>query len=593
MANKKQSNDLKTSLEKIRHTNWFDGIHKLPNNVDKELLDQCSILIEEFIKNDESLPKMTIKSAAKLLKPQVSKIKKSNIKATKIKQLKSNSTSKKLKISKKTNPSFHYSNITSTTGYPCYPSAFPCFRSCGPINCPENKLPMPRDLWYRIVYSQALEQQLGSGEYVVQNRSVVHSPSSWSKRKHKEDESITDKSSSNNLHRNLSNTNNSFRQQTMNTALSSASTKMVKLDIPSISYKPFPMDNLEYIAETLPLKTENQHCDSQDFIYQKTASIENQINLWNTNHNKTISSTESAHAELINPPKILRGISADAALEQLLPIPSAPSASILLNRQSNFKEITSSSIQFEQSQLSIEPSTNKIAKETSHVDSLVSFEHPLIHQLIENYHLADIPRPQLFKQLNRRLAHIHQTLKFMPSNDIETRLKYKSDALLKKRQTPNQSLTNDERIAMAELELNVYEYSKALDEPSSKCFRINNNNNDEFENEKRQSIYPLLLSCDTILPVVKNTVISETSMSTFTIAFEPMTPLSKAQIQKQLARRHEHICKKAKELDRIQLQAQIDSKSKEKESESIVRPRRSVSYEQRITLKVPENIKNS
>ncbi|CAF1638682.1 unnamed protein product [Rotaria magnacalcarata] len=392
---------------------------------------------------------------------------------------------------------------------------------------------MPRDLWYRIVYSQALEQQLGSGEYVVQNRSVVHPPSSSSKRKHKEDESITDKSSSSNLHRNLSNTNNSFRQQTMNTALSSASTKMVKLDIPSISYKPFPMDNLEYIAETLPLKTENQHCDSQ----------------------------------------ILRGISADAALEQLLPIPSAPSASILLNRQSNFKEITSSSIQFEQSQLSIEPSTNKIAKETSHVDSLVSFEHPLIHQLIENYHLGDIPRPQLFKQLNRRLAHIHQTLKFMPSNDIETRLKYKSDALLKKRQTPNQSLTNDERIAMAELELNVYEYSKALDEPSSKCFRINNNNNDEFENEKRQSIYPLLLSCDTILPVVKNTVISETSMSTFTIAFEPMTPLSKAQIQKQLARRHEHICKKAKELDRIQLQAQIDSKSKALEQgKKIIQP---------------------
>ncbi|CAF3199463.1 unnamed protein product [Rotaria socialis] len=441
---------------------------------------------------------------------------------------------------------------------------------------------MPRDLWYRIVYSQALEQQLigtktiekncnsglflffknrlGGGEYVVQNRSVLHSPSSSSKRKHKEDESITDKSSYNNLHRNLSNTNNSFRQQTMNTALPSASTNMMKLDtlddhlkksgiefnddtssfgikVPSISYKPFPMDNLEYIAETLPLKTEDQHCDSQ----------------------------------------ILRGTSADAALEQLPPIPSAPSASILLNRQSNFKEIASSSIQFERSQLSIEPSTNKIPKETSHIDSLVSFEHPLFHQLIENYYLGDIPRPQLFKQLNRRLAHIHQTLKSMSSNDIETKLKYKSDALLKKRQTSNQSLTHDERIAMAELELNVYEYSKALDEPSSKYFRINNNN-DEFENEKRQSIHPLLLSCDTILPVVKNTVISETSMSTFTIvrpstisqsaallstetqfsentAFEPMAPLSTAQIQKQLSRRHEHICKKAKELDRIQLQA--------------------------------------
>ena len=40
---------------------------------------------------------------------------------------------------------------------------FPCFRSCGPISCPKNRLPMPRDLWYRIVYSQALEQQSGNG----------------------------------------------------------------------------------------------------------------------------------------------------------------------------------------------------------------------------------------------------------------------------------------------------------------------------------------------------------------------------------------------------------------------------------------------
>lgn len=44
--------------------------------------------------------------------------------------------------------------------------AFPCFRSCGPINCPEDKLPMPRDLWYRIVYSQALDQQLGKRSVV-------------------------------------------------------------------------------------------------------------------------------------------------------------------------------------------------------------------------------------------------------------------------------------------------------------------------------------------------------------------------------------------------------------------------------------------
>ena len=37
--------------------------------------------------------------------------------------------------------------------------SFPCFRSCGPINCPKNKLPMPRDLWYRLVYSQLVEEQ--------------------------------------------------------------------------------------------------------------------------------------------------------------------------------------------------------------------------------------------------------------------------------------------------------------------------------------------------------------------------------------------------------------------------------------------------
>lgn len=39
--------------------------------------------------------------------------------------------------------------------------SYPCVRSTGPIICPKNRLPMPRDLWYRIVYSQALEQQLG------------------------------------------------------------------------------------------------------------------------------------------------------------------------------------------------------------------------------------------------------------------------------------------------------------------------------------------------------------------------------------------------------------------------------------------------
>jgi hypothetical protein len=48
-----------------------------------------------------------------------------------------------------------------TKKYSFSKGSIPCFRPSGPINCPKNKLPMPRDLWYRIVYSQALEQQLG------------------------------------------------------------------------------------------------------------------------------------------------------------------------------------------------------------------------------------------------------------------------------------------------------------------------------------------------------------------------------------------------------------------------------------------------
>ncbi|CAF1292790.1 unnamed protein product [Rotaria sordida] len=648
MANKKQSNDLKTSLEQISHINWLDGIHKLPNNVDKELLDQCSNLIQKFINSDESLPKTTIKSKSKSKsqKQQVSKIKKSKIKVTKIKQSKLNPISQKIKtktkILKKTTQPFHSNNISPTTGYPCYPSAFPCFRSCGPINCPENKLPMPRDLWYRIVYSQVLEQQLGSGEASIrQSRSNSHLQSS-SKRKHKEDESITDKSSYNNLHKNKSNSNNSRRQQTMNAALSSTSIKVIKLDaslilddhvhksefnqdtspfVPSNSYKPFPMDKLEYVAETLPLQIENKHSYS-NLMYRKTESKENlETILWNTNVNKTVSLTQSAHAELINHPKIHRGISADATLErkndfdiifkkeknllkELIPIASAPSASIVLNNQSNFEEMTTSPIQFEQSKVSIEQSTNKIIKDNSHINSSMIFEHPLTNQLYEYYNLEDIPRLQLFQQLNRRLTHIRQTLKTMSSNDIEIKLKYRRDVLIKKRQTPIQSLTKDERIAMAE----------PLDESSSKYFPVNNN--DQLENEQLSPIPPALLSYDTILPVEKNAIISETSMSpsmsTFNTVrpsaisqstvllstttqfsekpekviswnhpllsnlmnmFEPMIPLCKAQIHKQLARRYEHICKKAKELSKTQLQAQINSKFKALEqSKKILQP---------------------
>ena len=62
---------------------------------------------------------------------------------------------------KRTKRQNNYSKSPMTPANP-FPGAFPCFRSCGPISCPKNRLPMPRDLWYRIVYSQALEHQSGS-----------------------------------------------------------------------------------------------------------------------------------------------------------------------------------------------------------------------------------------------------------------------------------------------------------------------------------------------------------------------------------------------------------------------------------------------
>ncbi|CAF4488403.1 unnamed protein product, partial [Rotaria sp. Silwood2] len=260
------------------------------------------------------------------------------------------------------------------------------------------------------------------------------------------------------------------------------------------------------------------------------------------------------------------------------------------------KNIQASPIQFEQS-------TNKITKDNSHIDSSVTFEHPLINQFYEYYNLEDVPRLQLFKQLNRRLTHIRQTLKTMSSNDIEIKLKYKRDALIKKRQTSIHSLTKDERIAMAELELNVYEYNNALNELSSKCFPLNKN--DQLGNEQLLPIPPALLSCNTIVPVVKNPIISETSISpsvsTFHTVrpsaisqstvllstttqfsektekilswnhpllsnlmntFEPITPSCKTQIHKQLARRYEHICKKAKELSKTQLQTPLEQSKK-------------------------------
>ncbi len=78
-------------------------------------------------------------------------------------------------------------------------------------------------------------------------------------------------------------------------------------------------------------------------------------------------------------------------------------------------------------------------------DSSIRFDHPLINHLFEcnkkfifiiinsfdsiwsDYNLEDISRLYLFKQLNRRLKHIRQSLKIMSLNDIELKLKYKRD----------------------------------------------------------------------------------------------------------------------------------------------------------------------
>ncbi|CAF3914194.1 unnamed protein product, partial [Adineta steineri] len=211
------------------------------------------------------------------------------------------------------------------------------------------------------------------------------------------------------------------------------------------------------------------------------------------------------------------------------------------------------------------------------------------------YNLHDISRVELLKRLNRRLIHIRQTLEKMSSNDIEMKLKYKRDALVKKRQTPVQSLTKDERIAMAELELNVYEYVKILDEPSLKCFHSNSIN--EYEIEQ--------LAVDPVLPVGKSVITFERSASTFNSVhppaisqsaallsistqfseqiekctswnhpllptlmnmFEHLTSWRKVQIHKQLARRYEHICKKTKEFNKTQLNAPLE------QAENILQP---------------------
>ncbi|CAF0933858.1 unnamed protein product [Adineta steineri] len=525
MANKKRTNSLKTSLKTLRQINGFDGTDKLPVNVNRKLLDQCSDIIQEFIDNDKSFPTKTIKSKSKPQKRQVSKIKKSKNKVTKNKSSKPNKSPRKIKakrnISKKNIQSLNSTNMISNNGYPCYPTTFPCFRSCGPINCPKNKLPMPRDLWYRIIYSQIIEQQLGNEQSIIsKNRSVTHLHSS-SKRKHKEE--------------NKSNTKNSFQQQTMNATSSSISTKIIKLDV----------NNIEYISETLPLDVEYKH--------NQSGVIDSKVD-FKDNHETNLS-TQSAHAELINRSKIRRGVSADAT--------------------------------FELSSLQPKQSVNDIPNDKSTTVSSTVSEHPLFNQLVEYYNLHDISRLELLKRLDRRLIHIRQTLEKMSSNDIEIKLKYKRDALVKKRQTPVQSLTKDERIAMAELELNVYEYVKILDEPSLKCFHSNSIN--EYEIEQ--------LAVDSVLPVGKSVITFERSASTFNTVhppaisqsaallsistqfseqiekstswnhpllptlmnmFEHLTPWRKVQIHKQLARRYEHICKKTKQFNKTQLNAPLE-----------------------------------
>ncbi|CAF0970851.1 unnamed protein product [Adineta steineri] len=455
MANKKRTNNLKTSLKTLRQINGFDGIDKLPVDVNRKLLDQCSDIIQEFIDNDKSFPTKTIKSKSKPQKRQVSKIKKSKNKVTKNKSSKPKKTPRKIKakrnISKTKIQSLNSTNMISNNGYPCYPSTFPCFRSCGPINCPKNKLPMPRDLWYRIIYSQIIEQQL-----------VTHLHSS-SKRKHKEE--------------NKSNTNNSYQQQTMNATSSLIPTKIIKLGV----------NNIEYISETLPLDVEYKN-NQLDAIDSKIESKNNRIKkyfifmyyfcYYLKSIDETNLLTQSAHAELNNRSKILRGVSADAT--------------------------------FELTSLQPKQSVNDIPNDKSSTVSSTVSEHPLFNQLVKYYNLHDISRVELLKRLDRRLIHIRQTLEKMSSNDIEIKLKYKRDALVKKRQTPVQSLTKDERIAMAELELNVYEYVKILDEPSLKCFHSNSIN--EYEIEQ--------LAVDPVLPVGKSVITFERSASTFNTALE-------------------------------------------------------------------------
>jgi hypothetical protein len=61
------------------------------------------------------------------------------------------------------------------------------------------------------------------------------------------------------------------------------------------------VDNIEYIAETLPLEIEYK--PSQSIKNLENSNI--QSTLWNTNLDKKVLFTQSAHTELINRPSTI------------------------------------------------------------------------------------------------------------------------------------------------------------------------------------------------------------------------------------------------------------------------------------------------
>ncbi|CAF0858602.1 unnamed protein product [Adineta ricciae] len=544
MANKKRKNNRKASAKTVRQMNWMDDIQLLPDSIDKKLLDECSELIQNFIGNERSSPSKRVRSKSKSTKHSITNNKKVAKKGPQQKSYHQQSKTTKLKSAlrkKNLPPSFQYSSTAFTNAYPYHTPPFPCYHSYGPIQCPKNKLPMPRDLWYRIVYSQLLEQQLMPSlkrkqEEVENNRSIDDS-SVWHSMLRdfcclhcRWKENLDDRSIS----------SSPRRQQTMNAAFSSPAiaTKMLILDdvqtpitkeeslfvAPSKSRKSYLINQLEYVPETLPLESEHDPSQSTE---------------------KTVLSTQSAYTELPTHPKILRSLSTYAALEQI-PSNSNPSApSIILHDQPTIEESLLTTASHPSQDLPKIVSIGDVVEPPS-----IIFDHPIYNQLVGYYQLQDVLQVELFKRLNRRLIHIRQTLKNMSSNDIEIKLKYKRDALARKRQIPVESLTKDERLAMAELQPSAITQSVAL--ISTTATQIS---------DKTETF---LSWAHPLLSHFMNNL------------FEHSTSLRKIQIHKQLARRYEHICAKAKEFNTKQLQTQIHAKSKG--SYSMLTIKRQISY---------------